>query len=126
MSWYSGQTVLSFLESVPIIHPELKEEFYFSVQYVIRPDLSFRGYSGIVGAGKIKVGDAVMIYPSGLRSTVSSIHTWNSKIDEAFAGQSLTISLQDEIDISRGDVLVLPENKYELSHEIEAGHCLDA
>ena len=105
--WYRGGTLLHILETVPI-QLQFGEEMRFPVQYVVRPTLDFRGYAGQVASGVIERGDRVMVLPSGRTSRVKSIVTFDGDLQEAYAPQSVTVCLDDEIDISRGDMLVRP------------------
>jgi sulfate adenylyltransferase large subunit len=110
MPWYSGPTLLDHLEIVPISRDHNLTDLRFPVQYVIRPDLDFRGFAGQVASGVIRRGDAVTVMPSGRASRVKSIVTWDGELEEAFAPMSVTVCLEDEIDISRGDLLAHPAN----------------
>jgi bifunctional enzyme CysN/CysC len=118
--WYSGPPLLDHLETVHIASDRNLTDFRFPVQYVIRPDLNFRGFAGTVASGVVRKGDEVMVLPSGKRSTVKSIVTYDGELDEAFAPQAVTITLTDEVDVSRGNMLVLPNNLPNVSSEIEA------
>ena len=118
--WYEGETVLHYLETVPIEQSFKPEEFYFPVQYVIRPDLHFRGFSGTLYSGEISTGDEIIVLPSGKSSQIKSIETYDGKLDRAFCTQAVTLTLKDEIDISRGDVLVKPDNPFHMSHRLRA------
>ncbi|WP_288408934.1 sulfate adenylyltransferase subunit CysN [Acinetobacter soli] len=104
--WYNGQTLMSILESVEIKRESNKHEFRFPVQYVNRPNLDFRGFAGTIALGEINVGDEIVALPSGKKSSVKEIVTFDGNLDRAFAGQAVTLTLNDEIDISRGNVLV--------------------
>lgn len=110
MPWYTGLPLLEYLETVPIVHKVGSKEFRFPVQYVIRPISDkyhdFRGYAGRVAGGTLHVGDRVRVLPSGLESTVKRLSQAKDELDEIFAPLSVTIQLNDEIDISRGDTLV--------------------
>lgn len=106
MPWYLGPTLLEHLETVPILPPSSIDAIRFPVQYVIRPDSSFRGFAGQVGGGAIRVGDSIMALPSRQTSRVQSIVTYDGKLDRAAPSQSVTLELEDEIDVSRGDMLV--------------------
>lgn len=108
--WYDGPSLLEFLETVPLHNDPNLRDFRFPVQYVLRPNLDFRGFCGKVASGIVRVGDEVMALPSGKRSRVKSIVTYDGNLDEAFPPQSVTICLEDEIDISRGEMLVHPDN----------------
>ena len=113
LNWYQGETLMEILESAPAAHSEHDEPFRFPVQYVCRPQDSsnpelhdYRGFMGRVESGHIKVGDFVTVLPSGLSSTVKGIELGGNPLQEAVTEQSVTLLLQDEIDISRGDMLV--------------------
>ncbi len=113
LNWYQGETLMEILESAPAAHSEHDEPFRFPVQYVCRPQDSsnpelhdYRGFMGRVESGHIKVGDSVTVLPSGLNSTVKAIELGGNPLLEAVTEQSVTLLLQDEIDISRGDMLV--------------------
>ena len=118
--WYSGPPLLDHLESVHIASDRNLTDLRFPVQYVIRPNLDFRGFAGTVASGVIRKGDEVMVLPSGKRSKVKSIVTYDGELDEAFAPQAVTVTLTDEVDVSRGDMLVLPDNPPHVSSELEA------
>ncbi len=104
--WYYGPTLLEHLETVPIAEDRNFSEMRFPVQYVIRPNLDFRGFAGQMASGVLRRGDAVTVLPSGRTSRVKSIVTWDGELEEAFPPMSVTVCLEDEIDISRGDMLV--------------------
>ncbi|WP_297427111.1 sulfate adenylyltransferase subunit CysN [uncultured Acinetobacter sp.] len=104
--WYTGQTLMGTLESVEISRGSQKQDFRFPVQYVNRPNLDFRGFCGTVALGEVKVGDTITALPSGKSSTVKEIVTFDGNLERAVAGQAVTLTLNDEIDISRGNVLV--------------------
>jgi sulfate adenylyltransferase subunit 1 (EFTu-like GTPase family) len=108
MPWYSGPSLLQILESVPAADTNSEKPFRFAVQRVLRPNLDFRGFAGQIAAGTIRPGDAVMVLPSRRTSTVRSIVTFDGELEQAHAPQSVTITLEDELDISRGDLLVGP------------------
>jgi bifunctional enzyme CysN/CysC len=103
--WYTGPTLVEHLESVEVDHDLDSKPFRFVVQWVNRPDLNFRGYSGVVVGGTVKPGDRVRIVPSGVESTVTRVVTYDGDLEEAVAGESVTLCLSDEIDVSRGDVI---------------------
>ena len=107
--WYTGPSLLDYLETAPVESTRDALTFRFPVQYVIRPSLDFRGYAGQIASGAVRPGDAVVALPSGRASRVASIVTWDGHLDEAFAPMSVTITLDDELDISRGDMLVRAE-----------------
>jgi sulfate adenylyltransferase large subunit len=104
--WYQGPALLEYLETVPIGNDFNLTDMRFPVQYVIRPDLDFRGFAGQVASGVIRRGDAIAVLPSGRTSRVKSIVTWDGELEEAFAPMSVAVCLEDEVDISRGDMLV--------------------
>lgn len=113
--WYSGKALLDYLETVPVGHKTVSDFFRYPVQYVIRPISEkfpdYRGYDGRVSGGLIRPGDRVRVLPSGLESTVKSIDFAGESLDEAYAPEGVTIRLNDEIDISRGDTLVKADEK---------------
>lgn len=108
--WYDGPSLLDFLETVPIDQDRNFEDFRYPVQYVLRPNLDFRGFCGKVSSGIIRKGDTVMALPSRKTSKVKSIVTYDGELDYAFPPQCVTITLEDEIDVSRGEMLVHPDN----------------
>ena len=109
-AWYEGPSRLDFLETVPIDQDRNFEDFRYPVQYVLRPNLDFRGFCGKVSSGIIRKGDTVMALPSRKTSKVKSIVTYDGELDYAFPPQCVTITLEDEIDVSRGEMLVHPDN----------------
>jgi sulfate adenylyltransferase subunit 1 len=109
MTWYSGPTLLEHLETVPIQPLSSINSIRFPVQYVIRPDLAFRGFAGQVAGGVIRPGDAVMALPSRRTTRVESIVAFDGELGAAKLSQSVTLKLEDEIDLSRGDMLVSPD-----------------
>lgn len=123
MKWYDGPTLLEHLETVEITEDRNLADFRFPVQYVIRPDLDFRGYAGQIASGVVRKGAEVEILPTGRRSRITGIHTFDGELDEAFAPQSVTITLADEIDISRGNMIVSPENRPVTARDFEADIC---
>jgi len=127
MPWYQGAPLLETLETVYVGDAENHVDARFPVQWVIRPQSDehhdFRGYAGRVASGVFKPGDEVMVLPSGFRSKISKIHTMDGDLEEAFAPQSVTILLEDEIDVSRGDMIVKPNNQPKVSQDIEAMVC---
>ena len=108
--WYEGPSLLDFLETVPIDQDRNFEDFRYPVQYVLRPNLDFRGFCGKVSSGIIRKGDTVMALPSRKTSKVKSIVTYDGELDYAFPPQCVTITLEDEIDVSCGEMLVHPDN----------------
>ncbi len=105
MPWYTGATLLGLLESIPSSQVNVAAPFRMAVQRVIRPNLDFRGFAGQIASGIIRVGDEVVVQPSGKRSRVSRIVTFDGDLQEAYAPLSVTLTLDNEIDISRGDLL---------------------
>ncbi len=103
--WFEGPALLPFLETVEVERLRAEGPFRMPVQLVVRPDQNFRGYAGQAVSGHIRVGDTITVSPSGLQSRIKRIVTFDGDLEEAFAPMSLTIVLEDEIDISRGDVL---------------------
>lgn len=118
--WYKGEALLDFLETVHIDSDHNFEDFRYPVQYVLRPNLDFRGFCGKVSSGIIHKGDEVMALPSGKKSKVKAIHTYDGEIDFAFPPQCITITLEDEIDVSRGEMLVHPDNQPIADRNFEA------
>ncbi|MGP9419320.1 sulfate adenylyltransferase subunit CysN [Ewingella sp. AOP9-I1-14] len=106
MSWYTGPTLLDVLETVNIINIREQQPMRFPVQYVNRPNLDFRGYAGTLASGSVRVGQKVKVLPSGVESRVARIVTFDVDLQEAWAGEAITLVLADERDISRGDLLV--------------------
>lgn len=120
MPWYSGPPLLDHLETVHIASDRNLTDLRFPVQYVLRPNLDFRGFAGTVASGTVRKGDEVMVLPSGKRSLVKSIVTFDGELEEAFAPQAVTLTLTDEVDVSRGDMLVRPDSPPAVSSLIEA------
>jgi bifunctional enzyme CysN/CysC len=106
MPWHQGQGLMELLDSIEIAKDQNLANPRFPVQYVNRPNLDFRGYSGTVAAGVLKKGDAVMALPSRKASRIAAIVTYDGELEEAFPPQAVTLTLEDEIDVSRGDMLV--------------------
>jgi sulfate adenylyltransferase subunit 1 len=127
MPWYKGNTLLSTLENVDISKDSDFKQARFPVQWVIRPQSNeyhdFRGYAGRVEGGVFKVGDEVMALPAGLKSKIKSIELMDKKFEEAYPPMSVTITLEDEIDISRGDMIVKSSDMPTNSQEIELMIC---
>ncbi|MDP4877326.1 MAG: sulfate adenylyltransferase subunit CysN [Schleiferiaceae bacterium] len=127
MTWYEGGTLLHNLETVHISADYNLRDCRFPVQTVIRPHTDeyhdFRGYAGRVAGGIFKKGDKVVALPSGLESTISGIHTLTGELDEAFPPMSVTITLEDDIDISRGDMLVRSENRPDGQQDLDVMLC---
>ena len=120
MPWYKGPTFLEHLEDVPLRVETMSDAVRFPVQYVIRPDATFRGFAGQVASGVIRPGDPVESLPSGQKSRVKAISTFDGDAPEAFPPMSVTVTLEDEIDLSRGDMLVAPGNMPRVSRHFEA------
>ena len=127
MDWYEGSTLLHHLEEVHISSDRNLKDVRFPVQYVIRPQSEeyrdYRGYAGTVAGGIMKPGDEVVALPSGFTSKIKSIDTADGPVDEAFPPMAVTIRLEDEIDISRGDMLSRPNNQPIVGQDIEAMIC---
>ena len=119
--WYKGPTLMAHLESVEVdATTAAAKPFRMPVQWVNRPNLDFRGFAGLIASGSVKPGDAVRVLPSGKTSTISRIVTLDGDLDEAIAGQSVTLCFADEIDCSRGDVIAVADNPPEVSSQFEA------
>lgn len=120
LSWYDGPTFLHHLESVNIATDRNLIDMRFPVQYVLRPNLDFRGFSGTVASGVVRVGDEVASLPSRQESRIKAIYGPDGQIEEAFAPQAVTVTLEDEIDVSRGNMLVPVKNIPHVGNEFEA------
>jgi bifunctional enzyme CysN/CysC len=119
--WFKGPALIEHLEGVEVAaQRDVTSNFRFPVQWVNRPNLDFRGFSGQVAGGSVKPGDAVRVLPSGKTTTVDRIVTLDGDLDEAVAGQSVTLTLSDEVDCSRGDVIAAAENPPEAADQFEA------
>jgi bifunctional enzyme CysN/CysC len=127
MPWFNGPSLLHHLEKVHIASDRNLVDVRFPVQHVIRPHSNdnhdFRGYAGQVASGVMKPGDEVMVLPSGFTSRIASIETADGPLDEAFPPLSVTVRLEDELDVSRGDMLCRPGNQARVSQDIEAMVC---
>jgi len=127
MDWYEGSTLLYLLENVHIGSDNNHIDCRFPVQYVIRPQSDdhhdYRGYAGRISSGVFKPGDEVCVLPSGFASKIKSIDTFDGKIEEAFAPMSVTITLEDNIDVSRGDMIVRVNNQPKIGQDIEVIIC---
>jgi sulfate adenylyltransferase subunit 1 len=130
MPWYTGETLLEMLEKAPAAHTEKNEEFRFPVQFVCRPHASadanlhdFRGFMGRIESGDIAVGDAVTVLPNGYQSKVKAIQIGDDQLQSAQTEQSVTILLEDEIDTSRGDMIVKTGSAIQPVKQIEAHVC---
>jgi sulfate adenylyltransferase subunit 1 len=120
MPWFEGPSLLEFLETVPVHHRTRAAAFRFPVQRVIRPDQDFRGYAGQIVSGVIRPGDGILALPSGRRSRVKSIETFDGPLEEAVAPMSVTLTLEDEVDISRGDMLVSAQKPPDAARQFDA------
>ena len=120
MPWYQGATLMHLLENVQVAADKDIEHFRFPVQVVNRPDSAFRGYSGSVAGGVVKPGDEVAVLPSGRRTTVERIVTMDGDLDEAFAPMAVTVTLADDVDVSRGDVLAAPGGLPHIADHLDA------
>jgi len=120
MPWYQGPPLLSHLETVHIASDRNLTDMRFPVQYVLRPNLDFRGFAGTVASGILRKGDEVIALPSGKKSRIKSIVTFDGELNEAFPPMAVTATLEDEIDVSRGDMLVAPANPPRVSSQIAA------
>ncbi|NQU68599.1 MAG: sulfate adenylyltransferase subunit CysN [Candidatus Marinimicrobia bacterium] len=123
MSWYDGHTLLHKLETVVVSGDKNLIDFRFPVQYVIRPHLNFRGYAGTIASGTISPGENVAVLPSGKTTRVKSIETYDGQLSEAFNGEAVILTLEDEIDISRGDMIVRSGNLPRTETEFDAIVC---
>jgi bifunctional enzyme CysN/CysC len=119
--WYSGPTLVEHLETVEVLSSvDAEKPFRMPVQWVNRPNLDFRGFSGLIATGSVKPGDEIRVVPSGKTSTVTRVVTLGGDLNEAVAGQSVTICLADEIDCSRGDVIAIADNPPQASDQFES------
>ena len=120
MPWYKGSTLMSFLESVYIGSDRNLEDFRLPIQYVNRPNLDFRGFCGTIASGILRKGDPIMVMPSKRVSKVKRIVTQDGDLEEAFCPQSITVVLEDEVDCSRGDMIVRPGNIPKATNQFDA------
>jgi sulfate adenylyltransferase large subunit len=120
MPWFSGPSLLDYLERVPVGDRALRIPFRFPVQRVVRPDLDFRGYAGTIAGGRVQVGDPVAVLPSGRTSRVARIVTFDGDREEARSGEAITLTLEDDVDVSRGDLLSHPSELPEIATTVEA------
>ncbi len=121
MPWYHGTTLLSYLETVKVNEDiALNKPFRFPVQWVNRPNLDFRGFAGTIASGMVKPGDAIRVQPSGKTSSIDRIVTQDGDLDVAVAGQAVTITLKDQIDISRGDIISTTETPASTANQFES------
>ena len=120
MDWYPGATLMKLLETVKVDKDKDLEHMRFPVQYVNRPNLDFRGFCGTLASGQVQVGDDVTALPSGKMSKVKSVFTYEAELETAQPGQAITITLEDEIDISRGDMIVQTGHEPSVTNQCEA------
>lgn len=120
MDWYPGATLMKLLETVKVDQDKNLEDMRFPVQYVNRPNLDFRGFCGTLASGLVAVGDDVTALPSGKSSKVKSIYTYDGELKSAQPGQAITITLEDEIDVSRGDMLVHKGHEPSITNKLDA------
>ena len=120
MPWYQGQSLLHYLETVQIADHATEKPFRMRVQWVNRPDLDFRGFCGTIASGTIRPGDEVIVPASGQSSRIAKIVTMDGDLSEAQAGQAVTLCLEDEIDVSRGDMLTNPQSRPSHADQFEA------
>ncbi len=120
MPWYHGKSVLELLETIHVSSDRNFDDMRYPVQYVLRPDRDFRGFSARIASGIVRQGETIMVLPSRKTSKIKSITTYDGELQEAFPPQSITITLEDEIDISRGDMLVYPDNLPRVERHFEA------
>ena len=120
MDWYSGRSLLSHLENVHIASDKNLIDLRYPVQYVSRPDSNFRGYMGQVASGAVRPGDEVVVLPSGMSNKVEKVFGPDGELEQGHAGQSLTVTLQSETDISRGDLIVHKNNQPHVERSFEA------
>ena len=118
--WYTGQSLMEILETVEVAGDRNFDDLRFPVQYVNRPNLNFRGFAGTLASGIVRKGDDVVALPSGKGSKVKSIVTYEGELEQAGPGQAITITLEDEIDVSRGDMLVHADNRPQVVDSFDA------
>jgi bifunctional enzyme CysN/CysC/sulfate adenylyltransferase subunit 1 len=127
MDWYDGQSLMHHLENVHVASDRDLVDARFPVQYVIRPKSDefhdYRGYAGQVAGGVLKPGDEVLVLPSGMTSKIAGIDRFDKEIDEAFPPMSVTVRLEDDVDVSRGDMICRPQNAPRPSQDIDAMVC---
>jgi len=120
MPWYKGGPLLDFLENVHIASDRNLVDLRLPVQLVLRPNLDYRGFAGTLSSGVVRVGDELVALPSGRKSRVKTLASGGAPVEEAFAPMAVTLTLEDEIDVSRGDLFVRPNNAPELDNSFEA------
>ncbi|WP_430009733.1 sulfate adenylyltransferase subunit CysN [Methylophaga lonarensis] len=120
MPWYSGSTLMELLENIEIDKDANFTDLRFPVQFVNRPNLNFRGYCGTLASGILKPGDEITVLPSGKESKVKALVTYDGELDHAVPGEAVTVTLQDELDISRGDMIVHRDHQPHVSSQFKA------
>ncbi|WP_180898111.1 bifunctional sulfate adenylyltransferase/adenylyl-sulfate kinase NodQ [Martelella soudanensis] len=120
MPWYQGPALLDHLETVPVASDLAEKPFRMPVQLVVRPNLNFRGFAGQIASGRVAVGDRVTVAKSGKSSTIRQIATMDGDLDSAEAGQAVTLALDDEIEVSRGNILVAPDGRPDVADQFQA------
>lgn len=127
IKWYNGNTLLNLLETIELQSSTNMINSRFPVQYVLRPQTDdyhdYRGYAGRIESGIFKKGEKIKVYPSGVQATISGIEINNKMVDEAFAPQSVVLHLEEDVDVSRGDVIAKPDDLLKINQEIEALVC---
>jgi bifunctional enzyme CysN/CysC len=118
--WYAGPTLLEHLEHIPVAGEPARQPLRFPVQYVLRPNLDYRGFAGQIASGVARVGDEVVVLPSGRRTRIASIDTYEGPLERAFAPMSVALRLGDEVDVSRGDAIVAPGAEPAAARRFEA------
>ncbi len=119
MPWYTGPTLFEHLDTVDVGHAATRQAFRLPVQYVNRPNLDYRGFCGRIAEGRVRPGDAVRVLPSGKTTTVKSIDFFEDSLPEAGEGSSITLTLADEVDVSRGDLIVASDNPPEVADQFQ-------
>ena len=120
MPWFRGPSLLEYLETVPVGNSAHSSAFRFPVQRVVRPSQEFRGYAGTIASGVVRIGDPVTVFPSGRKSFIAGISTFDGDVEHAETGQAVTLTLADEIDVVRGDMLAATDDPPEVSNSTEA------
>jgi bifunctional enzyme CysN/CysC len=120
MPWHEGPLLLNYLETVRVLSGHNLIDLRLPIQYVLRPDMNFRGYSGRLASGILRKGDEVLVLPSQRKSRIRSITSYDGDMQYAFAPQSIAITLEDNVDVARGDIIVHPQNLPQIRREIEA------
>jgi sulfate adenylyltransferase subunit 1 len=120
MPWYQGETLMKLLENVEIADDANLQDVRFPVQYVNRPNLNFRGYCGTLASGILQPGDEITVLPSGKESTVKALLTYDGNLDKAIPGQAITVTLEDEVDVSRGDMIVHRDHQPHVTSHFKA------